>query len=116
MANGGTEAARAVESHSVEKKDGSLQEVVLDVSDLEPPDPLVRTLEAVETLQPGQYLRMLHRREPCLLFPHLDQQGFSYIMREGRTAACEVLIWRAEDAQAAAVIHGSNAASRRASP
>lgn len=100
----------------MEKKGGLLQEVVLDVSDLEPPDPLVRTLAAVETLQPGQYLRMLHRREPCLLFPHLDQQGFSYIMREGRTAACEVLIWRAGDEQAAAVIRGSNAASRPASP
>lgn len=106
---------QAMEPHSVETEGGPLQEVVLDVSSLEPPDPLVRALAAVETLQPGQYLRMLHRREPCLLFPHLDQQGFSYIMREGRTAACEVLIWRAEDEQVAAAIRGANAAFRPAS-
>lgn len=109
MTGGKASVVQAREPHPAEKEGGPLQEVVLDVSDLEPPEPLVRTLEAVETLQPSQYLRMLHRREPCLLFPHLDQRGFAYTIRKGKTTACEVLIWRAGDEQAATVVQDSNA-------
>ncbi|MFA7097629.1 MAG: DUF2249 domain-containing protein [Gammaproteobacteria bacterium] len=73
------------------------EEVILDVSGLEPPEPLVLTLAAAERLPQGQYLRMLHRREPCLLFGYLEQRGFSWRMREGKTTAYEVLIWRNGD-------------------
>ena len=51
-------------------------EILLDVSDLEPPEPLVLTLEAAEQLEPGQYIRMLHRREPCMLYGNLDDNHF----------------------------------------
>lgn len=73
------------------------EEVILDVSGLEPPEPLLLTLAAAERLPQGQYLRMLHRREPCLLFGYLEQRGFSWRMREGKTTAYEVLIWRNGD-------------------
>lgn len=79
-------------------------EVLLDVSDLEPPEPLVQTLAAADRLQPGQYLRMLHRRDPCLLFGNLDEGGFSYLQREGKKTAVEVFIWRQGDAVAEAAV------------
>lgn len=72
----------------------------LDVSDLEAPEPLVQVLDAAESLAPGEYLRMYHRREPCLLYPNLDQRGFDHATRQGRDVACEVFIWRRGDAEA----------------
>lgn len=79
-------------------------EIILDVSDLEPPEPLTQTLEAAEDLAPGQYLRMLHRRDPCMLYGNLDDNGFKYIQREGTTTAVELFIWRENDAEAAAAV------------
>jgi uncharacterized protein (DUF2249 family) len=79
-------------------------EVLLDVSDLEPPEPLERTLEAVEQLEPGQYLRMLHRRDPCMLYGNLDDNHFKYYQRKGTTSAVEVFIWSDNDDEAAAAV------------
>ena len=79
-------------------------EVLLDVSDLEPPDPLVQTLEAAEQLEPGQYLRMLHRRDPCMLYGNLDDNHFKYHQRKGTTSAVEVFIWSEDDAEAATAV------------
>jgi len=79
-------------------------EVLLDVSDLEPPEPLVLTLEAAEQLEPGQYIRMLHRREPCMLYGNLDDNHFKYYQRKGETSAVEVFIWRENDAEAEATV------------
>ena len=72
-------------------------ELLLDVSDLEPPEPLVLTLDAAEALAPGCYLRMLHRRDPCLLPDNLRRRGFDFVIREGSRTAVEVFIWRASD-------------------
>ncbi|HKJ77580.1 MAG TPA: DUF2249 domain-containing protein [Gammaproteobacteria bacterium] len=74
----------------------------VDVSDLEAPEPLVQVLDAAERLAPGEYLHMLHRREPCLLYGNLDQRGFAHDTRQGRDVACEVFIWRRGDEAAAA--------------
>ncbi len=82
----------------------ALTEVLLDVSDLEPPEPLVLTLEAANELKPGQYLRMLHRRDPCMLFQNLDEIEFDHLQREGSTTAVEVFIWRKNDAAATTAI------------
>ena len=79
-------------------------EILLDVSDLEPPEPLVKTLEAAEQLKPGQYLRMLHRRDPCMLYGNLDENHFKYFQRKGLTTAVEVFIWSENDAEAATAV------------
>ena len=79
-------------------------EVLLDVSELEPPEPLTLTLEAADELQAGQYLRMLHRREPCMLFGNLDDKHFKYYQRKGSTTAVEVFIWAEDDTEAAATV------------
>lgn len=77
-----------------------MSERILDVSELEPPEPLVRTLAAAEALPDGVYLRMLHRREPCLLPDNLRQRGFAFHQRPGVRTAVEVFIWRMGDAAA----------------
>ena len=79
-------------------------EFLLDVSELEPPEPLEQTLEAADKLKPGQYLRMLHRRTPCILYGNLDDNNFKYFQRKGSTTAVEVFIWRENDAEAASAV------------
>lgn len=76
------------------------REHLLNVSGLEPPEPLERALAAAEALAPGEYLRLLHRRDPVLLYPMLLEQGFTYEIRSGRSTAYEILIWRRGDAEA----------------
>lgn len=46
----------------------------LDLIDLEPPEPMVRILETLESLQPGDVLFALLAREPVFLFPELAKR------------------------------------------
>jgi uncharacterized protein (DUF2249 family) len=56
--------------------------VVLDVRDLEPPEPMVRTLQALEDLPSDGTLIQLNVRVPRFLLPQLDERGFSYEVHE----------------------------------
>ncbi len=46
----------------------------LNLVDLEPPEPMVRILEALEDLKPGDVLFALLAREPVFLFPELAKR------------------------------------------
>lgn len=85
---------------------------VLDVSQLEPPEPLQQALAAIDTLATGVCLCLLHRREPLLLFPMLEQRGFDHLTcalppADTGMPAFHIYIWRQHDARA-------EAAARRA--
>lgn len=82
---------------------------VLDVSELPPPEPLDRILTALADLRHGEYLRVLHRREPWPLFPMLEQAGYAYRMRPHAPPGFEILIWPSDDASAAARATGEPA-------
>jgi uncharacterized protein (DUF2249 family) len=56
--------------------------VVLDVRDLEPPEPMVRTLQALEDLPRDGTLIQLNVRVPRFLLPQLEERGFSYEVHE----------------------------------
>jgi uncharacterized protein (DUF2249 family) len=49
---------------------------VLDVRGLEPPQPMVRVLAAVDGLGAGAELEVHHDRRPIFLYPQLDARGF----------------------------------------
>ena len=72
--------------------------IELDVRGLEPPEPLMRTLAALETLPPGWSLRQINSRVPQLLFPLLAEQGFACDTDESHADRVLVRIWRAEPA------------------
>lgn len=60
----------------------------IDNRDLEPPEPLVRTLAAAEQLQPGEVLAALLCREPVFLLPKLNERGYEWrggFEADGRT-------------------------------
>lgn len=54
----------------------------LDNRGLEPPMPMVRTLEAYGALAPGGTLRIHNDRVPIYLLPQLEERGASYEVRE----------------------------------
>jgi len=53
-------------------------EVLLDVRGLEPPEPMERTLAALEELPAGAVLLHVNDRVPAFLLPELDDRGFTY--------------------------------------
>src|SRR5690606_5823715 len=72
--------------------------VVLDVRDLEPPEPMVRTLEALEHLPAGATLVQINVRVPRFLLPRLEERGFTYEVREQAPDLVRVFIRRSADA------------------
>lgn len=52
--------------------------VTMDLTGLMPPEPMVRILEALATMEAGAVLFALLDREPLLLFPELAQRGHEW--------------------------------------
>lgn len=68
--------------------------ISIDVRGLEPPQPMVRVLELVESLEPGQRLEVLHDRRPLFLYPQLDAQGLLHETEEVGPALVRITITR----------------------
>lgn len=75
--------------------------VEIDNRDLEPPEPMVRTLEELEQLTPGQTLAAVLPREPIFLFKELESRGHSWRGETMPDGGYRIVI-RAGNAQAAA--------------
>ncbi len=71
--------------------------LVLDVRGLRPPEPLERTLEALEDLPAGRSLLQLNDRVPAFLLPLLDERGYRYRIGEDERGTL-VTIWREDGA------------------
>lgn len=67
----------------------------LDVRGLEPPEPMQRALDALDSLQPGEQLRMLLHREPFPLYTKLREHGFTHRTTQLADDCYEILIWHA---------------------
>ncbi|HEU0077098.1 MAG TPA: DUF2249 domain-containing protein [Longimicrobiaceae bacterium] len=70
--------------------------IVLDVRGLEPPEPMVRTLEALEALPAGKTLLQVNQRVPRFLLPELEARGFRHEVREQSEDLVRIFIRRAE--------------------
>jgi TusA-related sulfurtransferase len=73
-------------------------EIYLDVCGLEPPEPMVRALDALAALAPGQRVRMLIDREPRPFFRILDANHYRYTTTTRPDYLYEILIWHQPDA------------------
>jgi uncharacterized protein (DUF2249 family) len=71
-------------------------DATLDVRGLEPPLPMVRVLERLDTLEPGDTLTVLHERRPLFLYPQLDERGFHHETNEPEPGLVRIVIWRAQ--------------------
>ena len=68
-------------------------EKMIDVSDLEPPEPMERILDQLADMRPDDWLRVRHRREPFPLYNLLKGMGYRWSTRRGETTAYEIYIW-----------------------
>lgn len=73
------------------------EEILLDVCDLEPPEPFERATETLAGLEPGQYLKLVIPRRPRLLYPWLAQHGFLEHTLEAAQDQYVVYIWHTND-------------------
>jgi hypothetical protein len=87
-------ADTAPEPTSVAGADFDDTTLVLDVRGLEPPEPLLRTLAALETLPEGHQLLQINARVPQFLFPMLVERGFACDVDESHADRVLVRIWR----------------------
>jgi uncharacterized protein (DUF2249 family) len=67
--------------------------LVLDVRGLAPPEPLERTLAALEELPDGDALLQVNDRVPAFLLPLLDERGYVYRIGEDERGTLTT-IWR----------------------
>ena len=92
------ESSPAPASGATEPSSGDGDEViVLDVRGMEPPEPMVRTLAALEGLPPGKTLMQINERVPQFLLPKLEELGFTYQLREQNEALIRVFIRRRDN-------------------
>ena len=59
-----------------------MQEILIDVRELEHPEPLEKVMAAVNTLTLGEYIHMIHRKLPRPLLNILKNNGFAYQFTE----------------------------------
>ncbi len=73
--------------------DAKVQQV--DARGLEPPEPLIRILDALESLPAGVELRAITDRQPCHLFGEAEQRGFKHQSTEQPDGSWVTLLRRA---------------------
>ena len=77
--------------------------VTIDVSDLVPPEPMIRILEALEQIRPGEALLVNHVRRPVYLYARLDELGYRHRTRELGPQQVEVVILKPSGGEGANV-------------
>lgn len=73
------------------------EELLIDVSGLEQPEPFTEVMHRLKALNKGSYLHMLHRRIPYPLLQILNENGFDFKITEAEKTVFEAFIWKSDD-------------------
>jgi len=73
------------------------KELLIDVSDYEAPEPFEAVLKLTSQIKNGEYIRMLHRKQPLPLLQMLQENGYEYRMFPGQQTEWEIIIWHSQD-------------------
>lgn len=73
------------------------QELLIDVSEFDPPKPFQDVVQLVLNMKKGQYIRMLHRKKPYPLLEMLQKEGYMCVVKAGKNSQWEVIIWNKND-------------------
>ena len=65
---------------------------VIDGRDLEPPEPFLLTMEALDCIQPGQTVLLQLSREPFPLYRALELNGYAWETSFREDGTVEILI------------------------
>ncbi len=78
--------------------------VFIDVSELEPPQPMTEILAALTKLSAGHFLVVSHRRKPVPLFSILAEQDYCWRHQQEAQGKHRIFIWRKRDAATLSLI------------
>lgn len=71
-----------------------MQHTVIDVSTLEPPQPMTQIIKALTELKENYYLKVLHRRQPFPLYVKLIESGWYYYCQCHSESNVTIYIYR----------------------
>ena len=66
---------------------------VVDGRNLEPPEPFVQTMDALDAITPGQKVMLILGREPHPLYRALELNGYAWQTERKDDGSVEILIW-----------------------
>ena len=66
---------------------------IIDGRQLEPPEPFIQTMEALDAIQPGQCVLLILMREPFPLYRALELTGYAWRTGRSEEGGFEVLMW-----------------------
>lgn len=66
---------------------------VINGLSMEPPEPFVQTMDAIDQIEPGQNILLIVRHEPFPLYRALELNGCSWKTMQMADGSVEVLIW-----------------------
>ena len=70
-----------------------MTDLIVDGRGLEPPEPMERVLEALDSIGPGERIRFVMDRDPVPLYRILDMNGYRHATEYRDDGTVEVLIW-----------------------
>ncbi|MHB8231481.1 MAG: DUF2249 domain-containing protein [bacterium] len=68
--------------------------IEMDVRGLEPPQPLLKIFETLESLKDDEALYITHERKPIHLYPRLKDAGYKFLTEEKSGDLYTVKIWK----------------------
>ncbi len=69
--------------------------VELDNRGLEPPEPMMRILDALETMGDGDTLVARNDRQPMFLYPELEERGYAHRTEPMDGGGYRITVWKA---------------------
>lgn len=71
----------------------------LDLTELDPPEPMARILSKIELMDPGEVLFALLSREPVFLMPELEKRGHQWVGNYDETGTAYRMLIRIGEAR-----------------
>lgn len=71
-----------------------MSKVVLDNRGLEPPQPMMRTLAALESLGENEVLTIINDRRPMFLYEQLEELGYNHRTEQQSDGSFKIEIYR----------------------
>ncbi len=70
---------------------------VLDNRGLEPPQPMIRTLKSLESMEKGDQIAIINDRRPMFLYEELDEMGYLHETEEQDDGSFKITISKTGD-------------------
>lgn len=70
----------------------NLEEILLDVRDLEHPEPMQKAMKIIQSLDNQHYLHMIHRKNPLPLIDLAKENQFQVFSKEDKHSIWHILI------------------------